>query len=219
MLSVLVTFPTSPAHPYLHKQVVFASWRLLSDKRYRIHPIIPTHNPFENNLHHIVKDFVADDYDYWLSMDADNPPMKNPLDLVEYDLDIVGFPTPIWHFDMANKKRGERPIYWNAYDYVAEKDAYCEHEPKEGVQRVDAIGTGCFLVAQRVFQNSVMQKGAFQRQFHNNGTVNKGNDLSFCERARAQGFEIYAHYDYPCMHFEQVELTEVIAAFRNVHGS
>jgi hypothetical protein len=89
MKQILLTFPTSPAHPWLHKQVVFASWRLLADKRYAVKAIIPTHNPFENNLHHCVNDFLAGDYDFWLSIDADNPPMNNPLDLVEFDRDVI----------------------------------------------------------------------------------------------------------------------------------
>ena len=148
------------------------------------------------------------DYNYWLSIDADNPPIDNPLDLVELDKDIIGLPTPVWHF--TEKKKGERPIYWNAYDYVPEEDAYKEHLPRTGLQKVDAIGTGCFLIARRVFENPEMRKAPFERKLLEDGRVNKGNDISFCERARGQGFEIYSHYDYPCMHFNELELNEVI---------
>jgi len=216
MIKVLVTFPTSPAHPYLHKHVVFCSWRLLAERRYEIKPIIPTHNPYENNLHHIIGQFMREDHDFWLNIDADNPPMKNPLDLIELDIDIIGFPTPIWHF--GQEKPGERPVYWNAYDYVPEKDAYKEHEPRDALQRVDAIGTGCFLIARRVFENAEMRKGAFARELHSDGRVNKGNDIAFCERAREQGFEVYCHYDYPCMHFNELELNEVVRAFKGLYG-
>jgi len=216
MKKVLVSFPTSPSHPYLHKGVVFVSWKLLADHRYKIIPIIPTHNPFENNLHHIVNDFINGNYDFWLSIDADNPPMRNPLDLVELDLDIVGFPTPVWHFT-GKEPKGERPIYWNAYDYVSKKGACKEHDIKNGLQKVDAIGTGCFLIARRVFLNEEMRKGVFQRQLNSDGTVNKGNDISFCEKAKENNFEIYAHYDYPCMHFCNLELNEVVRAFNNLY--
>ena len=88
--SVLVSFPTSPAHPYLHKHVVRASWGILLDGRYSIRMMIPTHKPFENNLHHIVNDFMNGDHDFWLTIDADNPPQKNPLDLVGDGDDVVG---------------------------------------------------------------------------------------------------------------------------------
>ncbi len=213
MKKILVTFPTSPSHPYLHKGVVFVSWKLLSDKRFHITPIIPTHKPFENNLHHIVNDFRRGDYDFWLSIDADNPPLRNPLDLIEYNRDIIGCPTPVWHF---TGKKGERPIYYNAYDYIPSQDAYKEHLPRKGLQKVDAIGTGCFLIAKRVFLNKKLQEGAFQRMLYPDGTVNKGNDLSFSERARNEGFEIFTHYDYLCQHFTNLELNEVVQAFMSL---
>lgn len=214
MKRILLSFPTAPAHPYLHKHVVMASWRLLADKRYDVKPICPSWNPFENNLHHIVNDFLEGDYDFWLSIDHDNPPMKNPLDLVEYDRDIVGFPTPVWHYN----GNGDRPIYWNGYDYVGESDAYQEHATKEGLQRVDAIGTGCFLVARRVLLHPDM-KAPFIRTINEDGTVHKGPDLIFCEKARAAGFEIFMDYDRPCMHFQPLELNEVVEAFRGIHGT
>jgi len=212
---VLVTVTTSPANPWIHKRVVFVLMNLSQDKRAKI--ILPTHNPYENNLHHIVNDFMEGDYTHWLNIDADNPPMKNPLDLLEYDRDIMGLPTPVWHFDEPNVKKGERPIYWNAYDYVEEEDAYREHKEKKGLQKVDAIGTGCFLISRRVFLNPEMRKKPFERQLNEDGTVNKGNDLSFCERATKQGFEVFAHYDYPCMHFNELELNEVARAFMNLY--
>ena len=209
---VLLTFPTSPANPYLHKHVVFASWRLLNDRRFDITPMIPSHNPLENNLNHIVKELIAGPWDFWLSIDNDNPPIKNPLDMVTADLDIVGFPTPVYHHT-GKEKPGESSIYFNAYDYVSEEDAYRPHRPMEGLQSVDAIGGGCFLIARRVFEDKKMQRGAFLRKWNTDGTVDKGNDIAFSERARGRGFSIYADYDRPCMHFNEVELNEVMRAF------
>lgn len=209
---ILVSVPNTGS---LHKHVVFALLKLQQDRRYDLTIIQPTHNPYENNLHHIVGDFMNGDYYFWLSIDSDNPPLNNPLDLVELDRDIIGCPTPVWHF--KGDKKGERPVYWNAYDYVAQEDAYREHHPRKGLQQVDAVGTGCFLVSKRVFLDPEMRRGAFTRKLNPDGTVNKGNDISFCERARDQGFEIYAHYDYPCMHFQRLELNEVVTAFRNLY--
>lgn len=211
MIKVLVSVPNTG---WMHKHVAFALLRLQQDKRFNLTFILPTHTPFENNLHHIVKDFLKGDYDFWLSFDSDNPPLANPLDLVLLDKDIVGLPTPIWHF--TEKLPGERPIYWNAYKKV--DGGYTEWPNKHGLQKVDAIGTGCFLIARRVFENMEMQKGAFTRKLNADGTVDKGNDISFCERATEQGFSIYAHYDYPCMHFKELELTEIIRAFNQVKG-
>lgn len=211
---ILISVPNTG---WVHKHVAIVLLRLIQDRRYDTHIILPTHNPYENNLHHIVRDFLEGDFDFWLSFDSDNPPIQNPLDLVEDNLDIVGFPTPIFHNDIKNRKPKDRPVYWSAYKYVPEKDAYTEWPTKEGLQKVDAIGTGCFLIARRVFENPEMQKGAFTRKLNPDGTVHKGNDISFCERARENGFEIYSHFDYPCMHFKEIELSEMVGAFKNLY--
>jgi hypothetical protein len=211
MQTLLVTVPNDR---WMHKRVSDVRLLMQADGRYTLHFESPTERPYENNLHHIVNAFCEGTYDFWLSMDSDNPPMKNPLDLVELDRDILGLPTPVWHY--TGEIAGERPIYWNAYDYDRECDAYREHEPKRGLQRVDAIGTGCFLIARRVFQHPGMRQAPFQRKCHADGTVNKGNDISFCERARARGFEIWTHYDYPCHHFCTVDLVEVEQAMKGL---
>ncbi len=216
MKKVLISFPNKG---WIHKLVFVVGIKLLSDRRYDSKIIVPTHSPYENNLHHIVNDFISGNYDYWLNIDADNPPTNNPLDLIELDKDIIGCPTPVYHF--TDKVKGERPWYENAWKYVPEDDAYAEYTNKQGLQRVDAVGTGCVLIARRVFDNPEMRKGAFTRKLNPDGTVKKGNDISFCERATRHGFKIFAHYDYRCQHFNEIEMHEMIRAFHGVytHGS
>lgn len=212
-MKVLVSI-TNTGHN-ISKLVAAAACRLAMDRRVSV--IFPTHTPYENNLHHVVKDFVSGPYEYWLNMDSDNPPMRNPLDLIDHKLNIVGLPTPVWHNNVKTRKPGERPYYWNAYDYVPEEDAYREHECKESLQRVDAVGTGCVLIHRNVFDVPEMRKAPFQRTYNEDGTVNKGNDLAFCERAREQGFKIWCHYGYPCRHFGSLEINEVVDAFANLY--
>lgn len=173
---------------------------------------MPSRKPYVNNLHHILNDVLKYDYDFWLNIDSDNPPIENPLDLVVLNKDLIGLPTPIWHF--TDKKTGERPVYWNAYDYVEEKDAYSEHKEKTGLQRVDAVGTGCFLAHRRIFEGI---EAPFMRKWHKDGTVHKGNDMAFCERIREKGHEIYCHYDYPCDHFSELSLLENNRAWREAY--
>lgn len=215
-IKVLVTVTTSPANPYIHKSVCFATDKILLDKRYEKTIMRPSYNPFENNLHHIVKTFIeGGDWDFWLNIDSDNPPMNNPLDLVEYDRDIIGLPTPVWHFDEKNKKPGESPIYFNGYISKPGTNGYTEFPEKNGLQEVDAIGTGCLLIARRVFLNKEMRKAPFQRTYLEDGRVEKGNDIAFSEKAKKNGFRLFVHYDYICEHFNELPLTEVMKAFFN----
>ena len=211
---ILISFPLDPAHLYQHKTISMVQWKLAKDNRYDVTAIWPSHRPYENNLHHIINDFINNDYLFWLNIDADNPPLANPLDLVELNRDIIGLPTPVWHF---TDKIGERPIYWNGYDYVEKEDAYKEHMIKKGLQRVDAIGTGCFIISKRVFMKKEMRQAPFMRKWLQDGIVYKGNDLMFCEKARKNGFEIYCHYDYPCDHFSELSMNEISKAIQNMN--
>jgi predicted O-methyltransferase YrrM len=210
-LSVLIAVPNNG---YIHKHVSLALLKLQTDNRYHHRIIQPTHSPSDNNRHHIFNDFLANNEDYLLMIDSDNPPTSNPLDLIELDLDIITCPTPVWHF--TGRVKGERPIYENAYKYVPEEDAYTEWPEKVGLQKVDAVGTGCILIARRVLEHKGMRSGANQRTLHADGTVNKGGDIMFCETAKKCGFEIYAHYNYRCLHFQEVELHEVTRAFGEI---
>lgn len=207
---VLITVPNTH---WLRVEVAERLLLLQADRRYETRIWLPSRRPYENNQHHIVVSLLDGIYDYWLSIDADNPPCKNPLDLVELDKDLIGLPTPVWHW---TGKADERPIYWNGYDWDEATGAYREHVDKDGLQEVDAIGTGCFLAARRIFESPLMRGGCFARKCYPNGTVEYGNDLSFCQRVKRQGFTIHCHYDYPCRHFSEIDLQDVGFAIKGL---
>lgn len=209
MKSVYLTVPNGSG--WLHKHVHFAVCKILQDRRYQIRHDCPTHSPYVNNLHHCIKDFLRGGEDFWLSIDDDNPPINNPLDLMEYDLDLIGLPTPVW----CNKVKGDRPYYFNALDWDEKEQAYRPHENTDGLQEVDAIGSGCFLVARRVILKLKDQQ-PFMRQWNRDGTVEMGGDYSFCQKVKKEGFKIWAHFNYPCHHFNEISLIEVIEAINNM---
>lgn len=208
MTSVYVTIPNG--NGWIHKRAHFAICGLLMDGRYKVRHDAPTHSPYVENLHRCVKDFLKGGEDFWLTMDDDNPPQRNPLDLVELDCDVLGFPTPVW----ANMKEGDRPYYLNAVDRVGE--GYKPHEPPTGLQEVDAVGSGCMLIARRVLVE-LSRKQPFARQWNpEDGTVELGGDFSFCQKAKVAGFRIWAHFDYLCDHFNELSLLEMIHAMNTV---
>ena len=212
-LRVYVTFPNEH---FVHTEVSQVSNSIILDKRFRVILDYPSERPFAANLNHCVEKFLDDGYDYWLSMDADNPPKKNPLDLIKYDKDIMGLPTPIFRPDMM--KIHKRPWYFNAYEYNTNVDAYHEWSIRKGLQKVDAIGTGCFIIARRVFEHPRMQKAPFMRNWNKQGIIIRGNDIAFCDRARRCGFEIWAHFDYLCDHFKRISMLWMIEAVSEMFG-
>lgn len=207
MKRVLISVPTMG---WIHKMVAAKLLELSNHSKEKMYFSVtfPTEVPYENNLHHIILDFLKGDFDFWLNIDADNPPDCNPLDLMELDLDIIGLPTPMFQWDGMP---GVRPIYWSAYTRM-EDGSYMEHRKKEGLQEVDAVGSGCMLVHRRVFAAPFMRKGPFRRLLHEDGTVKTGPDIAFCERAKKAGFKIYSHFNYLCKHFKKCELNEMAEA-------
>ena len=204
MTSIYCTIPNR--NGWIHKSVHFATVKILKDSRYKVRHAAPTHSPYVQNLHKCMWDFLDGGEDYWLSIDDDNPPTNNPLDLVELDRDLIGCPTPVW----ANMKKGDRPWYLNALDIKGE--GFIPHEPCEGLQEVDAIGSGCFLVSRRVIE-AVKDQQPFARQWGDDGLVELGCDFSFCRKVKAAGFKIWAHYDYICNHYVENPLLETVGAF------
>jgi hypothetical protein len=209
-------YATFPNEHFVHAEVSRTSNAILMDKRYRIVMDYPKERPFVANLHHCVQKFLDNGCDYWLSMDADNPPERNPLDLIKYDKDIIGLPTPIFRPDMM--KIHKRPWYFNAYQYNADVDAYHEWPDRKGLQKVDAIGTGCFIIARRVFEHPRMQQAPFMRNWSKEGLTTRGNDIAFCDRARRCKFEIWAHFDYLCNHYKRISLLWMIEAVSEMVG-
>ena len=203
---VLIAIPTD--NSYIHKHMVFSVVKLLSDQRVNSKLILPTHRPIENNRNKIVQDFLKGKFDYLIMMDFDNPPMNNILNLIFLGLDVIGCPTPVWH----SQTLGDYPIYWNA---LREKgDGYLPLQGSEcqGLQEVDSIGTGCIILSRKVLL-SVQYDKPFERTWDDEGVVIEGSDYYFCRKVRKLGFKIHAHFDYPCMHFNEVELTECMKFF------
>ena len=209
---------------WIRKDVMFAVMAMERDSRYRTTFIAPTKRPFVANLHYAVREFLKSDADFLLLVDDDNPPQNNPLELSDLDLDVVGLPTPVWHSDV----KGDRPYYYNALVAVYEGAAIKGFKPiqdsKEGfklsgLHEVDAVGTGCILIARRVLEK-LMQLAVgkpmatpFMRTWDDTGAVVMGNDYAFCTRAKAAGFKVYAHFDYVCKHFNELEITDAVESF------
>lgn len=205
--NVLVSVPNQR---WVHRGVVFALMALQRDARVQSTFVLPTHKPYINNLHKIINDFLKGDFDYWVSFDADNPPRNNIFDLVFLDKDIIGCPTPVLHLDDS----GDWPIYWNALDEKPE--GWTPHKITEGLQEVDAVGSGCIVVARRVLKamrHDPPHQRWFFRLWNDMGEMERGGDYMFCKRAKARGFKVWTHYDYPAYHFNEVELGHLNQAY------
>lgn len=207
MSNVLVTVTNTG---WIHKCTIEALLKISQEKSHNVEIRLPTENPYENNLNHIVKDFIDGNFDYWLQIDSDNAPIRNPLELISLDKDVMLMPYLQWHCTNEDIELGNYPIVCLIMDDVG--DGFKEHKNMSGLQEVDAGGSGCMLIARKVLQKLQFP---FTRTFDRYGRVEIGVDFNFCRRARDLGFKIWCHYDYPVTHFKQLELREVKAAFES----
>jgi hypothetical protein len=156
--------------------------------------------PVMNNRAKIVKQFRAMGADYLLMLDEDCVPHKNLFDLVELDLDIVGFPAPLWRGLSYPKE----PIVWNVQLIDSTGERLSDYLLKDGPpQEVARIGTGGMLIAKRVFQRI---KAPFVEPVDAFGERITGGDLYFCDQARAVGFKVWAAPSYLLSHIKVLDM-------------
>ena len=215
-VKVMLTIPNTG---WIHFTVVKAMLGIYADSRLNISLLMPTKQPSEHNRNYIVTRFLDSDNQYLISIDSDNPPMSLMTDLVFEDKDIIGLSTTIWK--LLAHQLGKYPLELNGYMYH-EKTREIEGEivkghkqntDATGIKEVDAIGTGCFIVARRVFEHPEMQKGCFLRSYDEKGIPILGSDLAFCKKAKESGFKIWCSYDHVCVHIKEMSLREMAHGF------
>lgn len=180
---------------------------ILTDSRVQLHVTRSSAIPVENNLNTVIKGFLQGEWDYWINLDEDQAPINNPVDLVFLDKDVIGLPTPVYK---PNQPDTPNPLHWNVYNWDETEERYRPRRAKQEdgpIQEVDAIGSGCWVVARRVLE---AVKQPMLRRYDEDGIVTMSGDMSFCAKAREAGFKVWAHYEYPCRHFKMIDLYEVM---------
>lgn len=188
---------------YIRPELSDVQSLLLKDERVDTTIVHVNMRPSENARNYAVKKMLDEGYDYLLTIDHDTIPLKNPIDLIELGLDVVGFAVPQWNISDPNY-----PIYFVGMDRV--ENGYNEHKDKMGLQEVDAVGSGCLLMSRKVLET---MEEPFVRKWKDGFAVT-GLDFYFCEKAKEKGFKVYCHYDYVADHIKELSLLNVLK-FKN----
>ena len=192
-----------------------SAWRVLwlADERYQVAaqgaraPGMPT--GCNRNL--AVKRFLEHGSDYMLMIDDDTVPTANVLDLVEYDLDITVFPTP-----MFRPREGDYPIFFNVelLGVGGEDEQFVLRDPKPLMEVVGG-GSGCILIARRVLEHPAM-RAPFLDDLDPDGVQVASHDVEFIRRARMIGFRAWAAMEYPCSHIKSLDLLLVSRIYQRL---
>lgn len=185
------------------EHALFREWLISTEKRFKLAIGYVTGYPCASAKNKIVLNFLADEQaDYLLMIDDDQVPTNNPLDYIEYDKDILGWPYPSIRINTLHE-----PIVWFPKT----------PEPKTPMVRAEVVGGGGMLITRRVLEHPDL-KAPFIDQFDENGIFEIGEDYNFCKRATKAGFEIWCALDSPLMHFKPAELYTIWSAY-NENGS
>jgi len=169
---------------------------------YSYFPTKYSNRPISNNRNQIVKDFLRTDCDYLMMLDDDTCPLKNPLELIEHDKDVIGAIYP---------GRTNEGIIFHIYKFGEEypkKLVFKQYDNSEirGLTKIDAIGTGCVIIKRNVLEKI---KRPFEDLFDEDGILVTNDDMHFCHKCRQNGFEVWTHGDYMCSHYKTVDLLQM----------
>jgi len=195
--SVYIVIPNQwNIHPSLHYYL-----RILEDDpRYFTKTRTPAVKPIDHSRNVIVRDFLESGFDYLLMIDSDVIPLRNVLDLVQLDKDIIGCPCPQWN------EVDDFPLYWIVMDEVPGGYKPVTEERQQGLREVDAVGSGCILIARRVLKKI---KAPFERKWTKKGIQDLGLDFYFCKKAKKKGFKVWVDWNYYCSHWVKLDLLNV----------
>ena len=181
------------------------------DERYAVDLHLMNDRPYESALNVAARNAMADDYDWWLHVDADQFWHGKPLDAIAHDVDFVSFPAPIYH-PGGGPGSGSPVMCFGAW-HVSDPHDWTQvipAQPNGKLQRVDVISSGSFLMRVTALRESAIP-APFARRYDVNGVADRGCDMEFSRKWHEAGLLTHADFGCICGHFNTVNLLEVMA--------
>lgn len=196
----------TPLYGRIHPELYPWIHRWVSDRRYeatwhyrRGQPVAYLRNWFSLEAR-------REDADFLMMVDGDAVPTHDPLDFVQRELDVVGFPTMTWREDV----NASNPFSLAVSFFENTPDGEIGPEPE-----VRRVGAGCVLIARRVLEHPAM-RAPFMDVFDADGMLVVSEDFNFCDHAWSAGFTVRAAMLYPFRHYHEVDLLKASTARQRI---
>lgn len=155
--------------------------------------------PISSSRNRIIRDMP--DADFCLQLDSDVVPPVNVLEIANYDCDIVACPSPVWR---PGSEGG--PVITGIVPLVPTTEPIQVGEDR--LLECRRMGGGAYCIAKRVFTHPQM-RGAFAEGFDEDGVTVTTEDYTYCDKARALGFRVFAALGFPLGHVKPINLVTV----------
>jgi hypothetical protein len=164
-------------------------------------PIVfrPGHLSVSLTRNHIVRQFLAGDWEALIMVDDDVAPASTLLGLCDNldAWDVVAMPTFVWRPELAPIPV---PAVFGTSGLIA----------SGGVREAEIVGTGCIAIHRRVLEG--LHDEPFTVGFEDGRDVS--DDIMFCRAVRAAGFRIGADFTTAADHHTTVSLQSFVMSAR-----
>ena len=201
MNKIYIAIPSKNGQIYFELSLRLSQW----SKQTAINTMVVYHpflSPIDHARNTIVNDFFHTDCTHLMMVDDDIVPPVDTLErLLFHDKDIVAAACPL----IGPNKDGELITTMNAYNLnAAQKYTFIE---STGLQKVDAVGTGCIMIKRKVLEN--MRVPPFMTEYNTDGIKYRGEDLNFCYQAKLNSIDTYVDFKLRCKHIKSCNLLEL----------
>jgi hypothetical protein len=176
--------------------ILFPHW--LNNVKYHVELFPPEDLiPLDYARNIIRKQFLANDYDFLLTVDADVVPPVDVLDLASIDKDVVA---PVCY---VLKEEGIIPM---ALKRVKEGWQVIGDLDRNKLYDVDCAGIGCLMIARRVLEKVPL----FRFVYDSDGMLVTDEGFNWSDRVKEAGFNIYVFSNMVCDHFRTINLKQLV---------
>jgi len=189
----------SERHGWLHPSIAEFIVGLTSQKRGLSLHLRNDHQPIDYARNCAVKDFLASNSEWSLSIDNDMAPPMNLLDMLDRAGERMDVLVP--KFFRGEQAPNGGTVLHLCWEPLAElgKNEWCE---------LACAGTGVMFVHRRVFER-LGNRGWFRFAYGADGQITNSEDVGFCQRARQAGFSVWGNQQFEADHCKTFSMSRL----------